>query len=259
MALAQKVSPDGTVAGFARLMNERARELGAVHSSFLNPHGLDAAGHVATARDLAIITAAAMRNPTFAAMVSTIHHNIPWGDGSTRELTNHNKLLERYPGTIGVKTGFTSGAGPSLISAVERGDRTLIAVVLDAPGQTHYEESMALYDWGFTNLPALLAHPESELPPPPSGLPGSVNGAPAGSRKTAQVGGLDVVQLGAHSPVSAHRRSLVTLVGLCIAAILGMALFLRNPRPVLRTAGPQRSVGQHLVKLGSPLRRSPPL
>ncbi|HEY8200512.1 MAG TPA: serine hydrolase, partial [Actinomycetota bacterium] len=107
VALAQKVSPDGTVWGFAKLMNERARELGAVHSTFVNPHGLDAPGHVATPRDLAIIATAAMRNPTFAEMVSTIRHSIAWGDGSTRELTNHNKLLERYPGTIGVKTGFT--------------------------------------------------------------------------------------------------------------------------------------------------------
>ncbi|MGH9283421.1 MAG: D-alanyl-D-alanine carboxypeptidase family protein, partial [Acidimicrobiales bacterium] len=184
VALAQKVSPDGTVAGFATLMNERAKQLGATRSNFVNPHGLDAPGHLTTARDMAIISSAALRNPTFAQMVATYSHQIPWGDGSSHTLTNHNKLLTRYPGTIGVKTGYTLGAGPSLISAVRRGDHTLIAVVMGSPSQGHYNESTALYDWGFAHLPALLAQPQSILPPPPATAPARVGAASPGEGGT---------------------------------------------------------------------------
>lgn len=232
VALAQKVSPDGTIAGFANLMNETARQLGAIHSTFVNPHGLDAPGHLTTARDLAIIASAAMQNPTFAEMVATVRQGIPWGDGSTRHLTNHNKLLTRYPGTVGIKTGFTNGAGPSLISAVQRGGDTLLAVVLDAPGQTHYEESVALYDWGFANLPALLAHPQSTFAI--AAQPGTAKARETKNR-TTQVAGLDVVQLARPSPVSPQRRPL-TAIGLVVVAAVGLALLFRNPRPVLRTA-----------------------
>ena len=262
VALAEKVSPDGTIAGFAKLMNDKARQLGAVHSTFVNPHGLDAPGHLTTARDLAIITSAAMRNPTFAEMVSTVRQGIPWGDGSTRHLTNHNKLLTRYPGTIGVKTGFTNGAGPSLISAVQRGGNTLLAVVLDAPGQTHYAESVALYDWGFANLPALLAHPESTLPAP-SSVAGTAR-ARSGANRTTQVGGLDVVQLDRPSPVNPDRRPL-TAIGLCVVVAVGIALVFRNPRPVLRTAAPaaptalETSGVRVLRSSSSQLHRQPPL
>lgn len=259
VALAQKVSPDGTIGGFAELMNERAVQLGAVHSSFVNPHGLDAPGHLTTARDLAIITSAAVRDPTFAEMVSTVSHDVAWGDGVTHTLVNHNKLLGRYPGTIGIKTGFTAGAGPSLISAVRRGDNTLIAVVLGAPGQTHYSESMALYEWAFANLPALLAHPESQLPPLPAAPPASARGTfPAGARNAVRVGGLDVVQLGSGSATSPHRNPLTTVIGLCTAAIVGMVLIRRRPRPVLRPAGPE-PVDRPPQRLRAQLRRSRPL
>lgn len=256
VALAQKVSPDGTIAGFAKLMNDEARQLGAVHSTFVNPHGLDAPGHLTTARDLAIITSAAMRNPTFAEMVATVRQGIPWGDSSTRHLTNHNKLLTRYPGTVGIKTGFTNGAGPSLVSAVQRGSSTLLAVVLDAPGQTHYEESIALYDWGFANLPALLAHPQSTLPAP-AGLPGTAKARDHG--RAVRVGGLDIVQLAAPSPVSPQRRPL-TAVGLCVVVAVGLGLVLRSPSPVLRTAtSGTGTVLQRPSGPGTQLRRSPRL
>ena len=258
VALAQKVSPDGTIEGFAGLMNERAKQLGAAHSSFLNPHGLDAPGHLATARDLAIITSAALRNPTFAEMVSTASHDVAWGDGTVHTLLNHNKLLGRYPGTIGVKTGYTAGAGPSLISAVRRADHTLIAVVLGAPGQTHYVESAALYDWAFANLPALLAHPESQLPPHTAAR--SASTLPAGS--AVRVGGLDVVQLGPTSPTILHRYPVTTVIGLCAAAIVALALIRRRPRVAFRTAGPQGiegTVDRPRLRIEPELHRSPPL
>lgn len=161
VALAEKVSPDGTVAGFMKLANATAAALGAKNSNFVNPHGLDEPGQTTTARDLAIITSAAMRNPVFAQMVSSKTRNVPWGDGLPHTFINHNKMLWKTPGAIGVKTGFTKGAGNSLVSAVRRNGSTLVAVVMGTP--RHYQESNALYDWGFENLASLKAQSSAAL------------------------------------------------------------------------------------------------
>lgn len=158
ISLAYVASPDGTMEGFTKLMNETARRIGATKTTFANPHGYDQPGHVSTARDLALITMMAMEQPLFAEMVATKAHSVPWGDGGQHVFFNHNKLLHRYPGAIGVKTGFTNGAGHSLVSAVKRDGRTLLAVAMASPD--HYAESIALYDWGFANLAALSQNPQ---------------------------------------------------------------------------------------------------
>lgn len=164
VALAETISPDGTVAGFMRIANARAAELGATDSNFVNPHGLDEPGHQTTARDLALITSAALQNPTFAGMVSSKTHIVPWGGDRDRHMfINHNKLLWNYPGAIGVKTGFTNDAGSCLISAVHRDGSTLIAVVMGSAN--HYGDSTALYDWGFANLAALKAQSTYSIRP----------------------------------------------------------------------------------------------
>ncbi|HLF69869.1 MAG TPA: D-alanyl-D-alanine carboxypeptidase family protein [Actinomycetota bacterium] len=178
IALAQKVSPDGSIDGFARMMDATAKEVGATHSHFGNPHGFDQEGHLSTARDLALITMAALKDPVIAEMVATRVHQVPWGDGTMHTYINHNDMLVRYPGTIGVKTGFTAGAGRSLISAVRRGNDVLIAVVMNSPD--HYAESKALYDWSFANLGGLRAHPIGVLTSNPRSelLPGEASTLP---------------------------------------------------------------------------------
>ena len=118
----------GSEAAFAALMNEKARELGAADSRFVNPHGLDAEGHFSTARDLTKIAAAAMDNPLLREITSTKRAQI--GD---RTLVNHNKLLWRGQDVVGVKTGYTRAAGRILVSAAERDGRRLIAVTIDDP------------------------------------------------------------------------------------------------------------------------------
>lgn len=163
VAIAETLSPDGTVAGFMQIVNNRVRELGATDSYFKNPHGLDEVGHQTTAKDLALLTSAAMQNPTFAEMVGSKTRVVPWGDGKGHLFINHNKLLWTYPGTVGVKTGFTTDAGNCLISAVKRDGRTLIAVVMGTGN--HYAESTALYDWGFANLASLQAHSTYSIRP----------------------------------------------------------------------------------------------
>lgn len=163
IALAETISPDGTEAGFMQMANARAKELGATDTNLVNPHGMDQPGHQTTARDLALITSAALQNPKFAEMVSSKTHVVPWGDGQNHLFINHNKLLWRYPGAMGVKTGFTRGAGSCLISAVQRDGHTLIAVVMGSVN--HYADSTALYDWGFANLSALKTHSSYSIRP----------------------------------------------------------------------------------------------
>lgn len=187
IALAETVSPDGTVAGFMKMANDRARELGATNSNFMNPHGLDEPGHQTTAKDLALLTSAAMQNPTFAQMVSQKTRVVPWGDGQNHLFINHNKLLWKYPGTVGVKTGFTSDAGNCLISAVQRDGRTLIAVVMGTGN--HYAESTALYDWGFANLPALKAHSAYSIRPDLTPQNAELEIDPAGSEPAGLTAG----------------------------------------------------------------------
>ncbi len=165
VALAQAASPDGTEAGFVRLMNERARALGATASTFQNSHGYDQPGHLSTARDLALLTMVAMKNRTFAEMVASPSHDVAWGNTGRRTLRNHNRLLTGYPGAIGVKTGYTGDAGRCLISAARRGETTLIGVTLNSPGRHDFAESAAMFDWGFANLDVLSGQPLSVLAP----------------------------------------------------------------------------------------------
>ena len=131
---------------FIRLMNEKARSLGAYGTNFVNPHGLDAAGHVSTAWDMAIFARQLLNDPVLAEIVRTKHYNLRWPDGKIRVLTNHNFLLGRYPGMVGVKTGYTVRAGHSLVAAVKTPESLLLSVVMGSPNL--YGETGALLDYG---------------------------------------------------------------------------------------------------------------
>lgn len=136
-----------SVEKFAELMNKTAQDCGAKNSHFVNPHGLDADGHYTTAYDLALITTKALQNPTFKEIVSTKNIKISGGETGTRYLVNKNRLLNSLEGCVGVKTGFTSGAGRCLVSAVERDGMTVVCVVLnDGP---MFEESANLLNRAF--------------------------------------------------------------------------------------------------------------
>ncbi len=115
----------GSIAGFAEMMNAKAREMGLTNSSCKNPHGLDADGHYSSAEDLAEITREAMKNELFAKIVGTKTYTI-----GEQTYMNHNKLLWNYDGMLGVKTGYTMAAGRSLVSCAERNGLRLICVTL---------------------------------------------------------------------------------------------------------------------------------
>ena len=133
----------GTVEGFAELMNDKARELGLKSTHFVNPHGLDAPDHYSTARDLAVLTAYAMRDPIFARTVGA--KTVTVGD---RVLTNHNKLLWQLDGAEGVKTGYTKAAGRILVSSASRQGRRLVCVTIHAPDD--WNDHKTLLEQGFS-------------------------------------------------------------------------------------------------------------
>ena len=142
-AVALAIYCGGTVEGFAELMNDKARILGMKNSHFVNPNGLDAPGHYATAADLAVLAAYAMENPIFRQTVSTKSVTI-----GQRVLTNHNKLLWRIEGADGVKTGYTKAAGRILVSSATRQGRRLIAVTINAPDD--WNDHGVLLEEGFS-------------------------------------------------------------------------------------------------------------
>jgi D-alanyl-D-alanine carboxypeptidase len=132
IALADHVG--GSIAGFARLMNERARVLGLSCSRFVSPYGAEN-GNRSCAADLAAMTRLAMAERRIARIARIPYTQIPAAvKGGRLYLATTNPLLAAgYPGTIGLKTGYTSAAGRCLIAVVRRGKRTLAAVLLDSP------------------------------------------------------------------------------------------------------------------------------
>jgi len=147
-AVAIAVHIGGSVEGFCRLMNAKARELGANSTNFMNPNGLPHEEHYTTAEDLAIIAAAAMRNQQFREIVSTMDAVIP-NDAQPwdRALTNKNKLLYQYQGANGIKTGYTKAAGRCLVGGALAEGLQLITVVLNC--QDMYNETAELLDHGY--------------------------------------------------------------------------------------------------------------
>jgi D-alanyl-D-alanine carboxypeptidase (penicillin-binding protein 5/6) len=145
----------------ARQMEQRARQLGALDTQVVSPDGYDAPGQVSSAYDLAVFARAGLADPAFATYVRTVRARFPGGTdsrgrkGPSFEIQNTNRLLvgssgvAPYPGLIGVKNGYTSRAGNTLISAARRKGRTLVVTVMNPQQGSVYEESRALLDWGF--------------------------------------------------------------------------------------------------------------
>lgn len=136
-AVALAIYCGGNTEGFVELMNDKARSLGMSGTHFANPNGLDHPDHYSTARDLAILASFAMNNPIFQKTVSTKTVTI-----GQRYLRNHNKLLWRYPGADGIKTGFTKAAGRILVSSAVHDNRRIIAVTIDDPNDWADHEAM---------------------------------------------------------------------------------------------------------------------
>src|SRR5215218_363164 len=185
--------PDGGRAGFLQAMAAKCAELGCTDSTWRDPSGLDAPGHRASAADLAVLGRALLERPTLAKLVGSRAVAYTWPSGRRIMLGNHNHFVGwgRDPGALGVKTGYTTKAGSTIVAAQRRGGRTLVAVAL---GSDHiYDDVRALLGYGFTLKPKvgaelLGAHPETPgaveapdntLPPAPDRLTDRVATGPS--------------------------------------------------------------------------------
>ncbi|HBG17366.1 MAG TPA: D-alanyl-D-alanine carboxypeptidase [Firmicutes bacterium] len=149
VALAEHVA--GSEQGFVRLMNRKAKEIGALNSNFRNTHGLTTPNHYTTAFDLAQITRYGFAHPEFSRIVGAKEEAIEWYLGEkSRIARNTNRLLWSFAGADGVKTGTTSRAGYCLVASATRDGRKFIAVVLNSPDR--WGESARLLEYGFSNF-----------------------------------------------------------------------------------------------------------
>src|SRR3989442_1608421 len=137
----------GSIEAFASVMNQRARELGATRSHFVNPNGLPIPDQYSCARDLSLIARAAYANPTIRSIVCLPQLVFRFANGRTRELENTNKLLRRLPYCNGMKTGYTELAGKCLIASGTRPGRDVIVVVLGDTSSHVWRDASALLSW----------------------------------------------------------------------------------------------------------------
>jgi len=148
----------GSVEAFAGDMNADAQRLGLHESHFVNPNGLHNPDHVSSARDMAIIARALLREfPDHADLFGIGAIQL-----SGRYIANHNGLLGRYPGADGMKTGFTCPAGFNIVASANHSGRRLIVVVLGAPtAKLRNQEAADLFDRGFAMGGGGSGSPES--------------------------------------------------------------------------------------------------
>ncbi len=157
-AVALTLAP--SYAEFAVTMNKKAQQLGMANTSFVTPSGLDAEGHMSTARDMALLGTAVLRDPVLAGMCKAKSAAVTIGD-RTVSVKNHNRLLSLYADAVGLKTGFTKKAGRCLVSSAVRNGVTLVAVTLNAPDD--WDDHVALFEYGFSQRKA-IPYPTATLP-----------------------------------------------------------------------------------------------
>jgi D-alanyl-D-alanine carboxypeptidase (penicillin-binding protein 5/6) len=180
----------------AARMQAKARSLGARDTRVLSPDGYDTPGQVSSAYDLAVFGRAGLRNPEFARYCGTVEARFPGGGRWRYPIRNTNRLLtgsdgvDRYRGLIGVKNGYTSNAGHTLVAAARRGGHTLVVTVMnpqEGGGFAVYEEARELLDWGFAaagrvapvgSLDALRPRPRSGPDPRPAAVPRATDSRP---------------------------------------------------------------------------------
>jgi serine-type D-Ala-D-Ala carboxypeptidase (penicillin-binding protein 5/6) len=230
----------GGVAPTVESMGAKARELGALDTTVRNPSGLDAPGQYSSAYDLALFGRAGLKRQDFRDYSSTVKSAFPGKmpkAGKTRktfEIYTQDRLLLRYRGAIGIKTGWTTLARGTFVGAATRDGRTLIATVMHS-GMASWSESAALLDWGFAN--AALARPVGSLTQAEPAVQAASKrqpGAGAPSAKPAAAG------WSAGSLLPGWAWLPLLLVG-TLAALRARVLLLRRRRRVRRPGPPRRA------------------
>ncbi|WP_373050609.1 D-alanyl-D-alanine carboxypeptidase family protein [Thalassovita aquimarina] len=149
VVIAEALSPDGTEAGFARYMTQRARKMGMTNSTFTNANGWPAAGHRMSTRDLALLATRLIEDfPQYYPLFS--EREFAFDGRAPQNVHNRNPLLGLNIGADGLKTGHTSEAGYGLVGSAKQGDRRIVFVIsgLDST-RARAEESEAIVNWAF--------------------------------------------------------------------------------------------------------------
>lgn len=157
-ALAEHIS--GSVPEFAKLMNARAKELGATNTNFKNPSGLYEADHYVSAKDMSLIMREALKHPEFLEITQRPYYVIKSSDKVTTERWVNNRIRSLmknssvyYEPTISGKTGYTIQAKHSFVTAAKKDDRTLIVSILHTDDKDRYfDDSKKLFEYGFNNF-----------------------------------------------------------------------------------------------------------
>jgi len=135
----------GTTKNFVTMMNKRAFEIGAVNTHFMNPNGLHHKEHYTTARDMALIAREAMKNSEFKVVAKAKCWTANRGDGKYNYFYNKNKVIYQYEGGTGIKIGYTTVAGRTLVASSQRNGMELICVVMNAPNW--FQDTYNLMDY----------------------------------------------------------------------------------------------------------------
>lgn len=137
----------GSEENFVNMMNSRAKELGCTNTHFANPNGLFDEEHYTTARDMAVISREAMKNPTFRKIVAAASHKSSREESDYVTFHNKNKTIFEYEGGNGVKIGYTQNSGRTLVASSKRGNDSMICVVMSAPDW--FNDAYRLMDYGY--------------------------------------------------------------------------------------------------------------
>ncbi len=160
LGIAEHIS-GGSWEEFGPIMNERAKELGALNSNFVNPNGLPNEDHYTTAYDMAMIGRAFFSNEILCNITTTRKLHIPPSDTQPDDIIEYNQMelidggKYEYEYLVGCKTGYTNDARSTLVSCAEKDGMRLICVVLRDEAPCQYEDTLALFDYGFANFKKL--------------------------------------------------------------------------------------------------------
>ena len=170
VAIAEHIG--GSVEDFCQMMTQKAQEIGAQNTAFQTPNGLDAEGHYASAYDMALIGAYALKNPEFVKIITTeliSIPTIPTENSERHDLQNKNRFIYSYKGSNGIKTGFTNKAGHCFVGGAKREDMQLIAAALGSGwgknGKTQkYTDVINMMDYGFSQYDkVVLIEPQESV------------------------------------------------------------------------------------------------
>ncbi|MCL2322902.1 MAG: D-alanyl-D-alanine carboxypeptidase [Oscillospiraceae bacterium] len=143
----------GSEQNFVKMMNERAKQLGMINTTFLNSNGLPANGHLSTAKDISIMSIELLKHPLILKYTGIYMETLSEGRKTPIEMVNHNKLVRFFPGCDGLKTGFTDEAKYCISATAKRDGVRMLAIIVGAPTwQIRNREAAMLMNYGFSQF-----------------------------------------------------------------------------------------------------------